>query len=377
MPERSPLAEALAGLDEAMRPSRGRSSDPDRRRAAARLAELARCEDDELLAFAKRHLPGRAVDEPSLRAARDMLLALGRVVGPDGSSSVEALEALQDAHHALQDAHYALEARLADAQEAMALSEAEAAAGADTSPAPIERLVESVPVIAAPASVPVPAPAPVPVPMPALVGVSPRSSDPLAWPVDADATFTLGPGFKRPVLPVLPFVQTPAPPVEPLPRSEPPASRAELPGSGTVSSGSKRPAKPALPFIQAAAELPRTSTASSEIERSAQPALPFMQAASEERASSAAAPSPVSLAGAISMQSPPSLTLNQYAGLVVACELYPSHVESTHALYGVPTAAARAALDAFWASRFAADPALVEQWWELCAAARRYFLQSR
>lgn len=66
-----------------------------------------------------------------------------------------------------------------------------------------------------------------------------------------------------------------------------------------------------------------------------------------------------------------------YAGLVVACELYPAHVESTQARYGIPTAAARAALDAFWAGRIAADPALAEHWRELCAAARKYFLQGR
>ncbi|KYF94929.1 hypothetical protein BE20_05095 [Sorangium cellulosum] len=77
------------------------------------------------------------------------------------------------------------------------------------------------------------------------------------------------------------------------------------------------------------------------------------------------------------MRSPPPLTLNQYAGLVVACELYPAYIESTHARYGVPTPAARAALDAFWSARLAADPALAQRWPELCEAARRYFLQSR
>jgi hypothetical protein len=79
----------------------------------------------------------------------------------------------------------------------------------------------------------------------------------------------------------------------------------------------------------------------------------------------------------LSARPPPSLTLNQYAGLVVACELYPAYVESTNARYGVPTPAARASLDAFWAGRFAADPALAQRWPELCEAARRYFLQSR
>lgn len=91
----------------------------------------------------------------------------------------------------------------------------------------------------------------------------------------------------------------------------------------------------------------------------------------------ASAPSAAPAGDPVSMRAPPPLTLNQYAGLVVACELYPAYVESTQARYGVPTPAARAALDAFWAGRLAADPALAQRWPELCEAARRYFLQSR
>ncbi|HTN90912.1 MAG TPA: hypothetical protein VL242_44875, partial [Sorangium sp.] len=121
-PERGPLAQALAMLDEAMRSPRGSSLDPERRRVAARLADLARCEDDELQAFARRHLPGRAVDEPALRAAREMVMAIGRVLGPEGGSA-EALGVLEDARRVLDE-------RLADARRVAALREAEAAAAA-------------------------------------------------------------------------------------------------------------------------------------------------------------------------------------------------------------------------------------------------------
>jgi hypothetical protein len=124
-----------------------------------------------------------------------------------------------------------------------------------------------------------------------------------------------------------------------------------------------RPVQSALPFIQVAPE-ERPRRAVTHLDA----ALPFQPAV---------APSLMSPAGPMGMRSLPPLTLNQYAGLVVACELYPAYAESTHARYGVPTAAARAALDAFWAGRIAADPALAEGWRELCAAARRYFLQSR
>lgn len=276
-PDPSPLAEALAKLEEAMRPHRGRSLDPERRRAAARLAELLRCEDDELAAYAKRHQPGRAVDEAALRAAREMILVLGRVLGPDGSSA--------DVNDVLDDARRALLDRLADA--------------AKTMPPPPNR--EVLP----PADVP------------------PQWLNPAAWPVEPDATFTIIAAAERPFQPALPFGRTLAPP--PLLSPDPPVNDADPDTSITLSTEIDRPPSPALPFAPAA---------------------------------------------------PPPLTLHQYAGLVVACELYPSYAESTHALYGVPTPEARAALDAFWSSRFAADPALAERWWELRAAARKYFLQS-
>ncbi|WP_437661781.1 hypothetical protein [Sorangium sp. So ce1182] len=464
-PERGPLAEALAKLAEATRSPRGSSRDPERRRVAARLADLARCEDDELQAFARRHLPGRAVDEPALRAAREMVLAIGRVLGPEGES-VEALGVLEDAHRALAE-------RLADARRAAALREAEAAAAstsaeAETTGAPA--LVEGparagLPFASAPAGVPVPPPAsmavlaPAPVAVPAPLAMPAPVPSPLAVPAPAPLAFA-----PAPVAAPAP-VPAPAPAPSPLsitmpatvpvpahasasepPSDEPPASRTEPPDPPAWSAESRpagrtipesgRLVDSALPFIQVASEErprppvarfdaalpfqpvaspgeapsrdlpPRAAhhalaAASSHHERpavaagpSATPATspsvapasaPSVAPASGPSAASSASPSVAPASGPsaatsgepVSMRAPPPLTINQYAGLVVACELYPAYVETTQARYGVPTPAARAALDAFWAGRLAADPALAQRWPELCEAARRYFLQSR
>ncbi|MGK3961454.1 hypothetical protein WMF38_51160 [Sorangium sp. So ce118] len=547
-PERGPLVEALAKLDQAMRSPRGTSLHPERRRVAARLADLVRCEDDELQAFARRHLPGRAVDEPTLRAAREMVLAIGRVLGPEGESA-EALGVLEDAHRALAE-------RLAEARRAAALREAEAAAAAtsaeaETTCAPA--LVEGparpgLPFASAPVGVPVPPPAPMaalapvpmampaPVPMavpppapmavPAPAPMSMPAPAPMSMPAPAPLAFAPAPVLPAPAplafapAPVLPApapvpvaapapVPAPAPASSPLsitmdatvpepapvpasdpPSEEPPASRTEPPGRPTDApawSAESRPAgktipesgrlvDSALPFIQVASEeRPRPPVARFDAALPFQPVVSPGEAASRDLApraahhapaaaspyherpavaagpsaapavspsvapapassvapapassvapapassvapapASSAAPAPASsvapapassaapAAGPsaapavspsvapasassaaisgdpVSMRAPPPLTLNQYAGLVVACELYPAYVESTQARYGVPTPAARAALDAFWAGRLAADPALAQRWPELCEAARRYFLQSR
>ncbi|WP_437806413.1 hypothetical protein [Sorangium sp. So ce1078] len=545
-PERSPLTEALARLDRAMRPLRGSSLDPERRRVAARLADLARCEDDELAAFAGRHLPGRAVDEPALRAAREMILAIGRVLGPEGESA-EAMGVLKDAHRALDE-------RLAEAKWAAARREAEAAAVAAAAAAavastsapalveasgPLSRPGGGLPFVPAPtplappammaapaplappammaapaplappalmaAPAPLAVPAPAPLAPPALMAVS----APLTMPAPAPLGVPVPPPMAAPTSLAAPAptaslaapapaaapasAAAPAPPAAPVPepapvaasaprteppssRTEPPSSRAEPPSSRTeppVWGESTRPASKtlpemkrlvdsALPFIPVASEerprpsvarfdaalpfqpvgslngtpphdsppsaahqgaatpsphherppvapgpgapsasapslqpasmpsappasvpsvppasMPSAPPASASVPSVPPAALPSAHPAPVASVPPASAPAPASAGDPSSTRSAPALTLNQYAGLVVACELYPAHVESTHARYGVPTPAARAALDAFWASRLAADPALAQRWPELCEAARRYFLQSR
>ncbi|MEZ4309454.1 MAG: hypothetical protein R3F14_15565, partial [Polyangiaceae bacterium] len=99
---KTPLAEALAKLDAVMRPKGGTSTDPDRRRLSARLSDLARCKDEELDGFARRHLPGQGVPGAALRDARELLLALARALGPE-EGSPESLEALSKVRGALDD----------------------------------------------------------------------------------------------------------------------------------------------------------------------------------------------------------------------------------------------------------------------------------
>ena len=432
-PEKSPLAEALAKLDAAMRRPMGSSADPDRRRVAARLADLVRCEDDELTAFASRHLLGRAADEAALRAAREMLLAIGGVLGPEGESA-EALDVLKDAHRVLEErlaeAKRAAERRAAE--EAAAKRAAEEASATTGAPAlveaegPLSRLSGGLPFVAAasmaapaPMAVPVPAPvaapAPMAVPVPAPVAAPAPVAEP--EPVPEPSSTPAPQSVTQPAI-------VPGPEPTSVPRTEPPVSGAESKPAGNAIPETGRIVDPALPFIQVASdERPRPTVARFDAALPFQPvaspdgppprepaAAPVQHAPASPRhnehhpvadaqgaaaasvppavASSAlpaaapsvppaSTPAPASAGDALSARPPPSLTLNQYAGLVVACELYPAYVESTNARYGVPTPAARAALDAFWAGRFAADPALAQRWPELCDAARWYFLQSR
>jgi hypothetical protein len=81
------VAQALAKLEDAMRSVGGTSADPDRRRAARLLADLLQTDDAELQQFAKRQLPGRAVDDASLREARELLLGVARLIATQGSCS--------------------------------------------------------------------------------------------------------------------------------------------------------------------------------------------------------------------------------------------------------------------------------------------------
>jgi hypothetical protein len=83
----SKLAEALAKLSDAMRSVDRGSTDPDRRRAAQRVAELMRCEDDQLRSYVSRHLPDREVDAAFLLDARELLMGLARVLELRGTEA--------------------------------------------------------------------------------------------------------------------------------------------------------------------------------------------------------------------------------------------------------------------------------------------------
>ncbi len=64
----------------------------------------------------------------------------------------------------------------------------------------------------------------------------------------------------------------------------------------------------------------------------------------------------------------PELTVEQYAGLSVECNLYPGHLAQTLQRYGVPDEATRLQLDQVWQQRFAADPELKQRFTQARAA---------
>ncbi|WP_437279871.1 hypothetical protein WME90_04760 [Sorangium sp. So ce375] len=437
--DKSPLDQALEKLNEAMRPSLGGSTDPARRRVAQRLAQLARCEDEDLPAFAARHMPGRTVEESGLRSARDLLLAIG------GIADME--EGGPDAWAALAEVQQILERRLAEARAAALKRKAEAKDEALKRKAEAEEAAASpLPHVAPMLSQGMAAPLSPPMPVPGLpFAVAPAPAEPVPFSAPAPA---------EPV-PGLPFAVAPAPapaPAEPVPFSAPAAATAgPLPFTSTAAAvptpllGDATlppthlplpPAPGAPPFASTPSPLPFAAKAGRD--RHTQPfsaprydsVLPFRAPTSpamqgsvpppaapaapvgpivaaplpgpaptpplapaapavaprEERAS--AAPertswrAPPQSAGAAPSSGPgaaasiPPLTLEQYAGMVVACELYPLYAQSTQSRYGVRTPDERAALDRFWHARLSADPVLAEHWERMRESARRYFRQS-
>ena len=331
-PAEGPLAQALAQLDEAMRPPRGSSNDPDRRRLAARLADLARCQDDELAAFAKRHLPGRVVDESALRAAREMTLTIGRILGPEGESA-EALSVLPGMHRALEE-------RTADARKAAALREMEAEAAASAPPPPVHL---SAPPPPPPVHLSAPPPPPPPVhlsaPPPALEIEPPPPLKPPAW---RPAKKTLGAtvtAIQSPIHAALPFA-----PVAPGERVERAAARHDT----------------ALPFQPATSPRPSLDPTASS---SASFAPPPQARPSEELPSHS--PSEV-------MKHIQGFSLAQYAELCASVTAFPAQIVQIRGHYGMDVHA-WTALHALWQDYFQRDPTLQPRWEALVKAAlRRY-----
>lgn len=60
------------------------TADVERRRAAARLAELVKTDDDQLARFARRHFPGRSVEAETVRDLRDLVVGVARLVAVVG-----------------------------------------------------------------------------------------------------------------------------------------------------------------------------------------------------------------------------------------------------------------------------------------------------
>lgn len=204
------LAQALAKLDEAMRPTLGGSADPARRRCAQRISQLARCGDEELPAFAKRHLPGREIEGPELRAARDLLLAIDGIAdledgGPDVWAALAEVKELLERRvaaakeEAQRRKAEEAEKRKAEAEEAASLDEEETVTGAmqfvlPEAPASLPSFLQAQP----PPARPVEAPrsweaVEPPVAVPSPVAPPPRPANHLGSTADAPQGFPLPP----------------------------------------------------------------------------------------------------------------------------------------------------------------------------------------
>lgn len=345
MSDKTPLAQALAKLDEAMRPSLGGSADPARRRAAQRLAQLARCEDKELPEFAKRHMPGGAVEESGLRAARDLLLAIG------GIADME--EGGPDAWAALAEVKQILERRLAEAKETALKRKAEAE---DAGLSKVEEAADGVDVTASQPGAIEPA---------FVAGLQPGGDTsrmpfpfvPLSAPlkplegrrVPDDPEATMAGEHMALRRPALPF----DPPSSPMAQglrpgmSEPPKLDPRLPADHDplkMTREFQSPMGPVLPF-RPSAEGP-----------GAKPTLP--------------PPPPVEPAPRAFVAEPQNeLSLAQYASLCAELSVFPEETERVFRRYGLDADEKRSAVDAAWKKRLRHEPAEYEAWQELY---RRY-----
>ncbi len=426
MSDKTSLSQALAKLDEAMRPSLGGSTDPARRRAAQRLAQLARCEDEDLPAFATRHIPGRTVEESGLRAARDLLLAIG------GIADME--EGGPDAWAALAEVKRILERRLAEVKEAALKRKAEAedaGSGKDEKVTDVVDVTAPQPGAIEPESVAGLRPGGDISKMPSYLvplGVASKPPEPLSGiphAQDPSAPSSRRGGPDAPRLPPCesPFrasnqVATgvhpgdplgmtvnavPAPPKHSLPFQSITSAAAQKLGHAEGSPASEdfnpnatidpervAPRGPALPFAPSGLpstqgprpgvpEPPRLDPRPpvdenrDEMTRLVQipmgPVLPFRPSV-EGHGARPSSPPPVEPAPRAGVAEPLHvLSLAQYASLCVELAVFPEEAEGIFRRYGLDAGEKRSAIDAAWKERLRNEPAEYEAWQELY---RRY-----
>ncbi len=338
----SPLAMALAQLESTMQAVPATAVDPDRRRAANRLAELIRSGDGDLPRFAKRHLPGREVSTHTLVDARAFAAGLERLVSLLGRSA---------------DAD-AVASRLAMELGAL-LPELEANA---TPIAPPKLLLPSaaVPAMELPEATPtVPAPRFAEPP-------SARMPLPVFFPEAASASSSSPP-----------YVPT-APPwiLPPSSGDQAPTVDDEEPKSTTLNeeprSQRERPIPMALPFqkakLQPTGELPLYALESDAVAV----AHPFTGSGSQPR--SKAAPedptilpfrAPSSVSHVLLPEHLGNLDLATYATLRVLLELFPARSAELFEHYRIPNGDTRDLLDAKWNLRITHDPVVRAEWQEV------------
>lgn len=326
---KSALAIALAKLEAAMGATTTGGASPERRRAAHRLGELLRTNATELPRFAARHLPGREVEVGDLERARELVLALDRLLALLGRGV--------DAAGLLREIEASLVGRL---------DELEAGAAAPRVPS----VTHLVAVEAAPPP-PVGGPTAAALPGPVLL--------------EARAPSVLG-GASHPAQVSAPRVspspwegapkENPAPPW--LDREDAP------PRSETLDEVAReREAAPVAPTPFAASG-PRASRAMPVVPGSERPhVLPFARSAG---GSASSAPSvqdhalPFRTGRFLAVPSLPAqlreLDLAAYATFRALVELFPARRAELHAHYRIPDESTAAALEAHWQHRLAANP---------------------
>lgn len=317
------MSDALAALDAALRVTGASTTDPERRRAASRLAELIRSDDADLSRFASRHLPGHALDDEALRNLRDVAFAFARLVALQGKVP-EAATLFAELGSTLQGRIGPLEE---EARRPPASASPPVRAYVDddgTLPMPAPLVLEDGPNLdASGRAFPVPSfalPFAPGAPITMGGGDVDRAEDPFAERV------TLPPDSKVRANPATPFADGPAnvPPRVPAPVAPQRPSGTLADDVGTRRNGTAPDAFRAAPAA----------------------ALPFKPTHATERL-------PAHLA---------AITLEMYAVLSAMLIAFPARKAEVFARYGVLDDADHALLEGHWRSRLESDPAALAHW---------------
>lgn len=317
------VAEARALLEAAMKPASVGTNDADRRRAAARLWELVRSDDEHLSSFARRHLPGREFHEQSLQEMRELCVSVARLVSLQGL--------VPEASMLLGHLRTTLLERLAP-MEAEARSVARTpGAGAGPSVEDPPTVVDGTPV--RPAIVP-------------RVIVPTLDPEGRAFPVPSFAL-----GGSTAMSPAGATIVSPPPSMGP-PAEETEDGEVSLPGRLTLRADPHRQASTLMPFEEA------TGAASQFPPAVASPSrMPAPPAAHASIAPPPLAPPHSHL--------PPHLahvTLEKHAVFFAMNFVFPERQAEIFAQYGVRDQADKNALDRHWLTKLGEDPALAAAW---------------
>lgn len=366
----------FALLEAAMRPGHTGTTNAELKRAATLLSELVRTEDEDLSSFATRRLPGRSIDEQSLKEARAFAIDVARLVSLQGAP--EAAELLSQ-----------LRSRLSEGLDAL------------NRDAPREA---PIPARQEPSIAPAAMPSAGPFPKPSFaVALSQRppvggSEEPFLPKFGTVTAVEFVPN--RPTLPFAKGDGRPPPKTgattEKLPADLHPKARLPetdddelfISSNMTVMADPDSASKPSLPFAgapkPAAAAPPSSPEEDDDLFISSNLTAPISslgpRAAALPFPSTKADAAPASQPAPSALRLPPHLariTIDAHAALYALLQLYPEREPEIFARYGVRDRSERDALDRHWFARCHADPALGAQWTALRDQAIAHYRASR